>query len=1093
MSLIFHSSNRLENLTATFAKSCAARHTSPFARDIIVVQTMGMDRYLSLRVADYCGISANLEFLFPNAVIDRLFAIVLPELADNAANPQSPNLRQIMELLPDLCQAPETADIFSPVNNYLADDENGLKLYQLAGKIADLFDQYQIYRPEMILAWDKDNNWFKKNLSYDKVHAWQQVLWQRLKPEKDNLPHRAAAGRKFMARMADIPPHEAARLPEHITIFGVSVIPDFYLKIFQAASQAINIDFFLLSPCREYWGYIKTGREIKRAEQWSGKNARELLLEEVNPLLASQGVLGRDFLNMILELDHYELKENFTAPVPGTCLQTIQADLLNLINPLEQKDETRGSPDDGSIQIHSCHGPLREVELLYDRLLAILAQDPSLSPADILVMTPDLATYAPLIRAVFTDPYDENTLIPFSIADTGPNREKTIMDGFDNLLHIMTGRFQAPEIISLLDNPLIAAKFSFTDQDIAVIRGWLQGAGIRWGINRDMMKELDLPPLTEISWQAGRERLLLGYAMAAEPLTAFDDVYPYADFNADDSLLLGGFLDFLDLLISFRSQVTKRHSLLKWQKILAAIQANFFSSEPPFTEAYAGLAKLLSDLGGQEEEQTSIRLSLEIIRATLRQSYEGRLHSRGFMGSGVTFCAMLPMRSIPFKVIAMIGMNDTTFPRLKKNLEFDLTMVEPRPGDRNPRENDKYLFLETFISARRIFYLSYCGLSLQNNSPAPPSVLVSELLDYLAVRYNLTQAEKEKLIIKHRLHPFNEIYFQPDSALISFSAENSRAAQARAEKHKPLPRFLQRPLARPLEKITTISLESLIAFFKHPVKFIYNRILGIYLNNRDEIISGSEIFIPDALEDYQLKEELMSRPERGPAEVKARAKMLAACGRMPLANPGDFYLEELQEEIIARQNRLSRYLAEPLAPVPVRIKLESGINITGVPADLYRQCQLLFRPTKLGAKKGRKGFKIQKKKDLIQGWVLHLAVNCLADLPHTTMVAGIDPGSALFAPLDNAGELLDELVDIYLNGQERVMPFFPQYSLALAEGDRPDKLPGRWANDKFDGAADIYYSHCFGKAMPLDDEFIDLAEKIGTPLYRQVTLAPEGI
>ncbi len=1089
MSLVFHSSNRLEILAATFAELSATHHDSPFSRDMVVVQTMGMGRFLALRLADYQGISANLEILFPNAILDRLFALVLPEFEDKACPLQATTLWQIMKILPGLCHSSETADTFTPVSNFLADDENGLKLYRLAGKIADIFDQYQIYRPEMVLAWDENNDWFNQHPGYDRDHAWQQVLWQHLYGGRDALPHRAAAGRDFIVRMAGLPPGDAARLPKHISFFGVSVIPRFHLDIFQAAARCINLDFFLLSPCREYWGYIKTRKEIKRAERQSGKKAEEMLLEEVNPLLASQGILGRDFLNMILELDSCELKENFINPVPQTCLQTIQNDLLDLVDPHRALTRPISDPEDGTIQFHSCHGPLREVEVLYDRLLAILAADSSLNPADILVMTPDLAAYAPLIRAVFANPYDEQTRIPFSIADTGPSRDQIIMAGLDCLLKVLRGRFPAPEILGLLDNPAIAARFSFSTQDIAVIRTWLQGAGIRWGIDREMMAEENLPRLAEISWQAGRERLILGYAMSGDFLNGIADIYPFADFDEDDSLLLGNFLDFFDLLAAFRREIKKSHTLEGWQKILSRLQKNFLSGEGPFSEAYTNLEKLIAGLKPEEKKQGEISLGLEIIRAALRDANQGRLHSQGFMGSGLTFCAMLPMRSIPFKVIAMIGMNDGSFPRLKKNLEFDLTMAETRPGDRNPRENDKYLFLETFISARKIFYLSFCGQSPRDNNQAPPSVLVSELLDYLAARYNLGRPEQEKLITRHRLQPFNEKYFQGNARFPSFSMENCRAAQAKANNGgQAVPLFLSRPLAQPQEKITTIALENLLTFFRQPVKFLYNKVLGIYLDRREETIKGAEIFVPDALESYQLKEELLPRPEAGPETVRARAAMLAARGRMPLGNPGGFYLEELQEEVVAWQRWLGRYLAAPLLPRAVDIQLNSGIKISGTLTGLYNKGQLLCRPTKLGASEGKNGFKINKKKDLMRGWILHLVANCLADCPQTTIIAGIDRSAALFPPLDNAGEFLAGLAEIYRAGQHQLVPFFPEYSLALVAGEDAGKLAGRWRKDEYDGASDIYNAHCFGEAMPLDDEFVRLAHEIGGPIYEQAAI-----
>jgi exodeoxyribonuclease V gamma subunit len=169
-------------------------------------------------------------------------------------------------------------------------------------------------------------------------------------------------------------------------------------------------------------------------------------------------------------------------------------------------------------------------------------------------------------------------------------------------------------------------------------------------------------------------------------------------------------------------------------------------------------------------------VEIEVVKSCLENLLEHVNFGHGFISSGVTFCAMLPMRSIPFKVVCLVGMNMDAFPRESKILGFDLMAKNPRIGDRSRRNDDKYLFLEALISARNKLYISYVGQSIRDNTRISPSVLVSELIDYIKEGFGLSEDE---IVTFHRLQAFSSEYFNTDSKLFSYSNENFAASFSR--------------------------------------------------------------------------------------------------------------------------------------------------------------------------------------------------------------------------------------------------------------------------------------------------------------------------
>ena len=380
-------SNRLEALAEKLAETLSKPLSSPLEPEVIVVQSKGMEKWLSLHLAELHGICANCRFPFPNAFSHEVFKNVIPDLPEHS--PFDPRIMtwRIMKLLPACITRPG----FEKLKSYLRGIGESLKRFQLSERIADTFDQYLVFRPQMIFRWEKGLE-----------DHWQAVLWRELILESGKK-HRAALGKNFL-EVIKAPSTSLKGFPERISVFGISALPRFHMQILAGISRFSQVNLFLMNPCREYWGDILSEWETKKTTVRTSTqdlSIKELHLEKGNSLLASMGTLGRGFFNLITEF-LYEESGSFKDPGQGTLLSCIQSDILNL-HDREQKSEGKKiiEQSDLSIQIHSCHSPMREIEVLHDQILEMFEKDPGLGPEDILVMTPDIETYSPYIHAVF--------------------------------------------------------------------------------------------------------------------------------------------------------------------------------------------------------------------------------------------------------------------------------------------------------------------------------------------------------------------------------------------------------------------------------------------------------------------------------------------------------------------------------------------------------------------------------------------------------------------------------------------------------------------------------------------------------------------
>jgi len=1054
MPLNICTSNRMENLVAALSGVLRKPLASPFTSEILVVQSKGMQRWLAMELAGRLGIWANCKYPFPNKVVWDLFMQALPELPD--ASPFSPDVLawRIMGLLPALRERAE----FAPLKGYLDGDGDGLKRFQLAGKIADTFDQYTMYRPEMLLDWEAGEG-----------GDWQEVLWREL-VRSGAGQHRGRIKLDFAKTLAR--GGSGARLPERITVFGISYLPSYHLEVLSEVANHTEVNLFLLSPCREYWGDILSAKQIARRTP-----QERAYLVEGNPLLASLGKLARDFSNLVLCCGNAAASETdlYQDPGEGRLLDAIQSDLLNLRGTEPSGERRAIGPEDRSVQIHSCHSAMREVEVLHDNLLALLESEPGLAPRDIIVMTPDIESYAPYISMVFGGCQDPVRRIPYSIADRSLAKEGSIAEAVLKLLGLPGSRLSVTSVFDLLESPPVARRFGLDAGELETVRGWLEDTRIRWGSDEAHRERLGLPAYRENSWRAGLDRLLLGYCMPEEGDRLFHGMLPYDELEGNATRTLGKFAAFVSRVEQLAEDFAVARTLTKWRGAVSALIADFIAADEELAHELAtvsAVVQTLEDLG--QKAGFGEEVDLVVIRAWLSSRLAESEKGFGFLTGEVTFCAMLPMRSIPFRVVALIGMNDSVFPRQSRPPSFDLIARNMQAGDRSLRDEDRYLFLECLLSARQFLYLSYVGQSVKDNAAIPPSVLVSEFLDAVEAGFSFAGASpEERLVTRHRLQAFSRSYFDGKSGLFSYSSENCSALLEASQNPREQSAFIGRPLKAPPEEMRQVTLDQLLRFFRNPAQYLLENRLEIRLGDDAVPLEEREPFAVEGLEAYKLNEKLLDKCLCGES-VEDFLAVTRCRGILPPAHHGDAVFAGALAEVSKFVTKIEKETCGSSCLAPFAFDEKIGeFRITGKLDGIREDRKISYRCAKM------------KARDEIRCWIEHLLLNAFAppEYPRESLLIMTDAARG-FGPVENPREILEELLEIYWQGLRLPLRFFPISSLEFASSGSLGNALGKWESGFFPGEEEEpYFRLCFGQDPdPLGGDFGDLALKILGPM-----------
>ena len=861
-------------------------------------------------------------------------------------------------------------------------------------------------------------------------------------------------------------------------------MPLLHLEAFVGISSHSQVNLFLMNPCKEYWGDIVSGWEtgkIRKKYTRSNDISKDLYLEEGHRLLASMGTLGRNFISLISDFD-YQVFELFKENQGHTILEKIQSDILNLKNRrfyFPSPEILEPSPKiDSSIQIHSCHSPMREIEILHDNLLAMFEEDPDLLPKDIVVMTPDIHLYAPFVEAVFGAQIDEKKRIPFTISDQSIMKESRIIEGFMSILDLENSRMSVNRVMALLELSEIKDKFGISEPEIDIVERWIKETNIRWGIDAEHRRKLGLPAVSENTWKAGIERLLLGYAMPGSGRKMFSEILPYDHIEGGEAETLGKFVEFLDCLINSVDYLNQARTLSGWSKVFSDIIEKFFALEEDSEPEIQILRSVLDDMVKRESLSGFDKsIKIEVAKSYLGGLLEDEHIRMGFIAGGVTFCAMLPMRSIPFKIVCLVGMNSDAFPRETKTLEFDLMAKHPRAGDRNRRNDDKYLFLEALLSARNKFYISYVGQSIQDNVRIPPSVLVSELIDCIKDGFGFSE---EQVVIFHRLQAFSPEYFKKDSKLFSYSFENFIASSKMFDP-KEAPSLISTKLPEPDKVWKELSLNALSTFFSNPAKYLLEKRLGIYLHDRADILDERENFRLDYLEKYLLDQELVSTRLSG-LSLKDIYPPIKASGELPHGKVGEYIYNQMSldaEDFVRKIKKHTK--GHRLEDLDVELDI-AGFRIFDRVADVYENGLI------------KNIYANTKPKYLLNTWIYHLIICVLLEDKNSVQSFLLCSDAAWeFTPVSSAIDILKYLLNIYWKGMSEPLHFFPvssfEYVCMILLKNRTQSAALKAAQKKWSGSdfsrgesKDPYFERCFGKNDPLNKDFENISMKIFSPL-----------
>jgi exodeoxyribonuclease V gamma subunit len=991
-----HISNRTENLLRHLAEVIkAGGRRSPFEKEVFLIQSQGMERMISQAMAVQFRSWCNFHYLLPldflTDIAGRLGMPLTPDSYDRGILAW-----RIEGLLRNLDGA-----VYRPLQGYMHGENAGLKRFQLSCRLANLFDQYQIGRSDMLALWDAG-----ERATDHSSEAWQMALWQRLKEGAEGMPHRGILLRQVIEKLSDSD-DLSGLLPRRISVFGLHIMPPLFLQYLQALACHCDVHLYLLSPCRHYWGDIVSKRRtiqkhLDRIERGHAAEA-EAEARDRHPLLESLGRQGREFQEMLLKNVDFEIEfKSFEDPLNDsapTVLHQLQSDLL--------QDNVRGRgqddmPADDSLAVVSCHSRLREIEILKDHILHRLHKDPALELRDIIVMAPDIQEYAPLIPAVFDD-------IQHSIADRSLRKRNRVIGAFMAFLEIFAGRFSWIDILDLLKKEEVYPNFELTAADLDILQHWITSSGIRWGLSAGQRKEMGLPDFSENTWSTGLNRLLMGYAIDTDQFV--DGILPFTEIEGGQAGDLGGLCRFIEIIERAADDFGVDRKLTDWSALLAGYAVLLFGDAE--NEEILELRDILLQLGGVGSTFHHHPVDIQVIRAWLERSAQESRASSGFLRGCLTFCSMLPMRSIPFRMVCLLGLNEGEFPRNDRYATFDL-IAPPRlrPGDRSSRADDRYLFLEALLDARDTLYLSFIGRSIISNEAIPPSVVVTELLELLHGAYGI-----KDLVVEHPLHPFSHRYFSTETKrLFSYNRHYCDTAIGFRRKKEDVKPWWSGDLA-PVDH--HVSVADLLGFFANPQRWFVKNRLGINLDPAPELPEDRETFALGGLNQYQLDQEIIGNCLDGKAPELVLERLNAE-GRWALGSPG-------RSAFAGRYRVLKEFAGQIRATgmgdrLPDRIiDCEAGkLRITGVLSNIYENGILLARYADL------------KGKDVLAGWIHHLLMGTLPGCIHSTVILARDR-SLRFSGSSNAGPDLERLMAIYTEGSRQPSPLFVEPAFAYVQ------------------------------------------------------------
>jgi len=1040
MALTILSSNRVETLQSKLTQQLAAQPLhDPFAREIIVVPTYAMARWLNLRIALQQGVAANIDYPQMGEWIWALAGRILDGTPKRDPYSRDTLNWQVFGLLPGLLEQ----EAFAPLRHYLADDYSGLKRWQLAQRIADAFDRYQLYRPEKIRSWSAGDE-----------HHWQARLWRAIVTTKKQ-GHRIEVIDNVINRLTN--DSLAIDLPERISLFAMSRLAPVFIEFVHALAGRTEILLFQHNPTDQYWADL-VSEKVQARKRLQNPDHVEYF-DTSNSLLASWGKQGQAMQDLLLDLGSITATEIEANHPPGSdsILHCLQGSLFTLEQPAP------GIAFDDSVSVHICHSPMRECQVLHNHLLHLLDRHADLSSEDILVMVPEISRYAPYIEAVFQhDTSGKRPSLAWNISDISVSDGHPLVGIFLQLLKLPDSRFTRSEVLAYLECAEIRNRFGIEPQMLEDIYQLVESAQVRWGIDASQRRALGLPAIHENTWQQAWERFFAGYSMADEGL--WQGIAPITEIGTDSAVAIARLRYLFERLVYWQQKLGSAASTVVWQQRLHQLIEEFFAPRVLSEDLLQPLRNAISELGQAE----SVELSPALLSYWMEQQLATTQQPGGLYSGGITFCGMQPMRNIPFPVICVLGMQDNAFPRREHSAEFDLMRQQWRPGDPHKGDEDRYLMLETLLCARRYLYFSYCGRSLKDNSECQPSVLLRELLDYIDISFGAADDDPgigQQISRVHPMQPFSNRNFQSElpgydqywyqtSVLLKAGRPLSQASS-----------WPQKALAPVTDSEHEIDLAMLTRFFNHPIRYFFNSRLGVRLPVQTTS-ADDENFTLQGLQKWKLAERFAENLLRG---SKNDAQQFSAEGLLPHGKAAESEWLSLQAEYHKLLDQLGNFSDMPAVSRTVECRFTNGLLLFGEVESCYSNVGLMHFSAS----------KTVNSRALLSLWLNHLALCASQQLARDETSHLIIPTAKgpYFEHLeaDNAKALLANYVRLYQQGLDYPLPVFPNTSYAWASYADPEVAMSK--------ALAVWNGGNYRNALrgEREDEFIKLALHNHTP------------
>lgn len=1082
--LYVHRSERADLLAEQLAQILGEPLDDPLTPELVAVPTRGVERWLTQRLSQQLGcsggrsdgVAANIDFPFPGTLVGRSVAAATG--LDPGTDPWSPE-RAVWPLL-GVVDEHLGAPFLEPLAGYLrasspTREDGALTRFAAVRHVADLYDQYSVHRPGLIRTWAGGE--------YGDVpdrHRWQADLWRHLR-ERIGMESPAERLETAAQRIADDP--DIVDAPSRISLFGMTRLPASYLLVLKALAEQRDVHLLLLHPSGALWKSVSAASTappsgLRRGDDQTASTPR-------NPLLRSW---GRDAREMQLVLAAHQALAGEHLAVPdepdGKLLHLIQsavrADRAPEGTAVPPAVDRRPSLEEGdrSLQVHSCHGRYRQVEVLRDALLQLLSADETLEPRDLIVMCPDVEAFAPLVQAVFAG--DSTTPSGLSgspevrvrLADRSLRQTNPLLGTAAVLLDLAESRLTASQVLDLAGQEPVRRRFRFDDDELAVLERWVVDMGTRWGLDREHRQRWKLGSLAANTWESGLDRLLLGVAMAEQDCRLFEGTLPLDDVASTDVDLAGRFAEYVARLGDAMRNLSGRKPIANWvqdlrnaTEALGCADAHDAWQEDQLRRVLEEVASEAAPVDGADTDSVLPELTVPELRAVLTNRLKGRPTRANFRTGDLTVCTLVPMRSVPHRVVCLLGLDDGVFPRHPERDGDDIISADPHVGDRDARSEDRQLLLDALLAATDHLLITYSGRDERTNRPKPPAVPIAELLDTIDQTVRPPEGfgrARDAVVVQHPLQSFDPRNFTARALGApgpwSFNRVDLEGAQALVGPQRDRLPFIGSQL--PDREGSIFPLESLIGFLKSPAQWFLRERLGIYANGtREEPEDGLPIEL-SSLEEWGIGDRLLKAVLEG-AELEAALKVERARGFLPpdpLAGPVlDVVVPAVEQ--LAQQVRSMPCFESPAISVEINLRLPSGRIVVGTVPGVRDSTVVNCVYSKLGPK------------HRLESWVRLLAIASSGAVQSAAAVILGRSGSRRAAsvavselrlngtnvdPTSSAAAILDRLVDLYERGMREPLPMYCKTSAEWAAryrtGDGSERNAQKaWNGDLFDG------------------------------------------